>query len=60
MKRVENKIASTSRKATKSQVHKVPLVVPHAGAEADRDFESAFDVLDRSDGVHELWRGSPE
>jgi hypothetical protein len=32
-----------------------PLIVPHGGAGAGRDFESAFDIL-RCDGIHELWR----
>ena len=59
MKRVKKKTASTNRKEVASQVRAVPLIVPHGGAEAGRDFESAFDVLRRDGLVHELWRGQP-
>ena len=37
----------------------VPLVVPHAGATAGSDFESAFDVVRRDGKVHKLWQGAP-
>jgi len=49
MKRVE-KIAAAARDA-----RAVPLMVPHGGAEAGRDFESAFDVLRCDERVRELW-----
>ncbi len=61
MKRAENKnVAAATRKATKRDARSVPLVVPHGGAEAGRDFESAFDVLERDEPVHPLWRREPE
>jgi len=59
MKRVEKKIAATTRKPTTRDARAVPLIVPHGGAEAGRDFESAFDVLPRNEPVRELWRRKP-
>lgn len=61
MKRAETKkVAAATPKATKRGARSVPLVVPHGGAEAGRDFESAFDVLERDEAVHPLWRREPE
>jgi hypothetical protein len=37
----------------------VPLIVPHGGAEAGRDYESAFDLLRHEGKVHELWHREP-
>ena len=54
MKRVEKKIAAATRAARGARA--VPLMVPHGGAEAGRDFESAFDVLRCDERVRELWR----
>lgn len=61
MTRTEKK--ATSRKSAlnggASNARSVPLVVPHAGATAGSDFESAFDVVDRDCKVHRLWQGGP-
>ena len=54
MKRVEKKIAAATRTARGARA--VPLMVPHGGAEAGRDFESAFDLLQCDERVRELWR----
>lgn len=56
MKRVEKKIAAATREATESNAPTAPLMVPHGGAEAGRDFECAFEVLPRDERVRELWR----
>ena len=52
MKRVE-KIAAASRTARDARA--VPLMVPHGGAEAGRDFESAFDLLRCDERMRQLW-----
>ena len=59
MKRVEKKIGVKNEKPTASRVRVIPLVVPHGGAEAGRDYESAFDLLRRDGRVHELWHREP-
>jgi hypothetical protein len=59
MKRVDNKGASATRKTAKRRERATPLIVPYGGAEAGRDFESAFEVLRRDECVHELWRREP-
>ncbi|MGH7863708.1 MAG: hypothetical protein ACREQB_01865 [Candidatus Binataceae bacterium] len=59
MKQVEKKTGVADKKASTPSGRAVPLVVPHGGAEAGRDFESAFDLLEREGQVHELWRGKP-
>ena len=56
MKRADKKIAAATRKATTRDAREVPLMVPHGGAEAGRDFESAFDVLPCDARVRQLWR----
>lgn len=56
MTRTEKK--TTPRKSA-SNARTVPLVVPHAGAGAGSDFESAFDVVHRNCKVHRLWQGRP-
>jgi hypothetical protein len=38
---------------------RVPLMVPHGGADASSDFESAFEMLPGDDGARELWRREP-
>ena len=60
MKRVDNKVASATRKTSKRRGRAAPLIVPYGGAEAGRDFESAFEVLKPDEGVHELWHREPE
>lgn len=59
MKRVKKKIVAASQKKGAPRARVVPLVVPHGGAEAGRDYESAFDLLQRDGRVHELWRREP-
>jgi hypothetical protein len=60
MKRVDNKGAAATRKTTTRRARTTPLIVPYGGAEAGRDFESAFEVLRRDERVHELWHREPE
>jgi hypothetical protein len=48
-------IASATRKATKRDARAVPLMLPHGGRDAGRDFESAFELLPRDDRARELW-----
>ena len=48
---------ATSRKARGGRT--VPLVVPHGGADASSDFESAFEVLQGDDRARELWHREP-
>ena len=50
-------ILAATRKARGT--HAVPLMVPHGGADASSDFESAFEMLPRDDGARELWRREP-
>jgi hypothetical protein len=59
MKRVEKTIASATRKANTRRARVAPLIVPHGGEGAGRDFESAFDVLRRDECAHELWHREP-
>lgn len=47
-----NKKIAASRKAVSRGV---PLVVPHGGADASSDFETAFETLQSDDGARELW-----
>jgi hypothetical protein len=58
MKRAEDKTGSKQLRSSERNPRIVPLVVPHGCAEAGRDFESAFDVLQGDSQVHELWRRS--
>jgi hypothetical protein len=39
--------------------HAVPLLVPHGGADASSDFESAFEMLQGDDRTRELWHREP-
>lgn len=55
MKRLKQIIAAATRKAETD--HAVPLMVPHGGADASSDFESAFEVLQRDERARELWHG---
>jgi len=56
MTRTRQKIAQPKPENT---ARAVPLVVPHAGAAAGSDFESAFDVVRRDGKIHKLWQGAP-
>lgn len=61
MKRADKNNAAATRKPATRKPGKhggdsVPLIVPHGGAEAGRDFESAFEVLTPDERVHTLWR----
>ena len=53
MKRLKQMIAAATRKAQRARA--VPLMVPHGGADASSDFESAFEMLPDDDGARELW-----
>ena len=59
MNRIEKKITSATRKASTCRARVAPLIVPHGGEGAGRDFESAFDVLRRDECAHELWHREP-
>ncbi|NJM34176.1 MAG: hypothetical protein HC850_05040 [Rhodomicrobium sp.] len=37
----------------------MPMVVPHGNADASRDFESAFEMLQGDEQARELWHGEP-
>ena len=56
MKRAAKNIDSKHQKTSVRDPRIVPLVVPHGGAEAGRDFETAFDVVRCDERVHQLWR----
>jgi hypothetical protein len=49
-------IVTAIRGANPSDARAVPLMVPHGGAEAGRDFESAFEMLRDNGRARELWR----
>jgi hypothetical protein len=57
MKRLKQMIVAGTRKARSARA--VPLMVPHGGADASSDFESAFEMLPGDDGARELWRREP-
>ena len=48
-------ILAATRKAR--GVRAVPLMVPHGGADASSDFESAFEMLQGDERARELWHG---
>lgn len=52
-----NKKIAASRTAQGG--HAVPLVLPHGGADASSDFESAFEMLQGDDRARELWHRDP-
>lgn len=49
-------IISAVRPATGRPAPAVPLMVPHGGGDAGRNFESAFEVLPRGERARELWK----
>jgi hypothetical protein len=49
----------TARPKPEDTARAVPLVVPHVGADAGSDFESAFDVVRRDGKIHKLWQTAP-
>ncbi|HET6160398.1 MAG TPA: hypothetical protein VFE34_18785 [Dongiaceae bacterium] len=59
MKRIGQKTGAVRQGTGARDPRRVPLIVPHGGAESGRDFESAFDVLRRDERTRELWRGVP-
>jgi len=50
-------ILAATRKARGART--VSLMVPHGGADASSDFESAFEMLPSNDGARELWHREP-
>jgi hypothetical protein len=57
-----NGLRKMSRAATRKVpqgARAVPLMVPHGGADASSDFESAFEMLPSDDGARELWHREP-
>lgn len=57
MKRLKQVKAAATRKAHGARA--VPMTVPHGNADASRDFESAFEVLQGDDRTRELWQRAP-
>ena len=53
MSRSKQTKRAATRKARTTRA--VPLMVPHGGAEASSDFESAFEMLQSDDRARELW-----
>ena len=56
MKRLKQIILALTGK-TRPPVRAVAMIVPHGGADASRDFESALEMLQSDDRARELWRG---
>jgi hypothetical protein len=50
-------ILTATRTARRARA--VPLMVPHGGADASSDFETAFEMLPGDDGARELWHREP-
>jgi hypothetical protein len=59
MSRAGQKTRNNKSKARAITPGRVPVIVPHGGAEAGRDYESAFDMVRHDGKVHELWRRGP-
>ena len=59
MNRLKQLIRAATRKLRPRRVRAVPLMVPHGGADAGSDFESAFEMLQGDDRARELWRREP-
>jgi hypothetical protein len=57
MNRLKQMTVAATRKAHGARA--VPMTVPHGNADASRDFESAFEVLQGDDRTRELWHGEP-
>lgn len=56
MSRAGEKIRNNASNARAMAAGTVPLIVPHGGGEAGRDYECAFDLLQHEGRVHDLWR----
>lgn len=53
-------LKNTKRTGREAQAGRaVPLVLPHGGADASCDFESAFEMLQGEDRGRELWHREP-
>ena len=50
-------IRAVTRKVRPQRVRAVPLMVPHGGADASSDFESAFEMLQGDERARALWHG---
>ena len=57
MKRVKPEIIPAGRQTAERDARVVPLMVPHGGADASSDFESAFEMLQGDERARELWHG---
>ena len=51
-------IRVATRKVCPKRARAVPLMVPHGGADASSDFESAFEMLQGDERARELWQGN--
>ena len=56
MKRTKQMIMSAACTATRRTAPTVPLMVPHGGGDAGRDFESALELLQGDERARKLWR----
>ncbi len=56
MKRVKEKVIPAGRNTVSPDAREVPLMMPHGGGEAGRDFESAFELLQGNEQARGLWR----
>ena len=54
MKGLKQLIRVATRKV-RQRARAVPLMVPHGGADASSDFESAFEMLQGDERARELW-----
>lgn len=57
MKGLKNMKPTAGREAQAGRA--VPLVLPHGGADASCDFESAFEMLQGDDRARDLWHREP-
>jgi hypothetical protein len=55
MKRIKQMIVSAARTVAGGSTPSVPLMVPHGGGDAGRDFESALELLQGGERRHKLW-----
>lgn len=55
MKRIKQMIVSAVRAVTGRGTPSVPLMLPHGGGDAGRDFESALELLQGGERRRKLW-----
>jgi len=55
MRWVKQLVRAATRKARPHSAGAVAMIVPHGSADASRDFECAFEMLQGDDRARELW-----